>query len=73
MARQYIKQQILDILHSANRDIDSTISKFVKGCLNRDDKMIVEAKEHAFAIMNPLQQSLSCVIDFIEETEEKSA
>lgn len=70
MMRQYTKQQILDILQSANKDIDATIMKYIKGYLNKDDKMVLEAKEHGFSILNPLQQSISCVIDFIKAMEE---
>ncbi len=66
MKRNYTQEQILDILRSAYKDIDGTIMKYIKGCLNEDDKMILEAKEYGFNILTPLQQSLSCVIDFIE-------
>lgn len=70
MKRQYTKRQILDILYSANKDINGIISKFVKGCLDKDEDAIAEAREHALSIMNPLQQSISCVIDFVEAGEE---
>lgn len=69
MKRNYTKEQILDILHSANKDIDTTITKYIKGCLDKNDKMVFEAKEHGFNILTPIQQSLACVIDFIEARE----
>lgn len=71
MARQYNKQHILDILYSANREIDNTITKYIKGCFDKDDKAILEARHHAFNILDPLQQGISCVIDFIESKEDE--
>lgn len=70
MKRQYNKHQILEILRSANKDIDETITKYIKGCLNKDDKAIRESRGHGFNILTPLQQSISCVIDYIESIKE---
>lgn len=67
MARNYTKEPIIQMLHEINNDCEDCLSMYIKGCLNKDEHMSFAAKENWFNKLTPIQQTISCLIDFMKE------
>lgn len=66
MKRNYTKEQIIQMLHEINNDCEDCLSAYIKGCLNNDERLSFLAREDWFNKLTPIQQTITCIIDFLE-------
>lgn len=67
MARNYTREQIIQMVREAYSDVDGIISEYVSAALRKDDFRVQDCKERALNILTPIEQIFSVVIEHLEE------
>lgn len=55
------------MLHEINSDCEDCLNTYIRGCLDKNDHQVFCAKENWFNKLTPIQQTITCIIDFLEK------